>query len=201
MGEIRITDNVVIYNDIERGWIQGKTQPIWHKKVYHMWIDTWRRIYGDIRYFGSLIHPSFKYLSNYMKWIESQPRFKEFCNTCDNTKWSVDKDSKYLGNKNYYPEYMTLMLGSDNSRESITRNGNPMLKEEYVRKFMKPVIGIPLDKTKKIILTLGRNDVSKYGFNPCNVSNCLAKRYKFHKDYKWYRVTYKHNKTYRIKGE
>ena len=190
MKGINITDGVVIYNDMERGWFRGKTQPLWHRTVYHMWMDMWRRVYSNVHYFGSLIDPSFKYLSSYVKWIQSQPRFEEFCATCNTTKWSIDKDAKYLGNRDYYPEYMTLMLGSENSKEAINRNGTPMPKQ--------PVIGIPLDKTKKIILAIGRNDISNYGFDPSHVRKCLNKKRKSHKDYKWFRVGYKHNKKYRV---
>ena len=191
MSEIHITDEVVIYNDMGRGWAKGKMQPLWHRKVYHMWKDTWRRVYKNKYWFGSLIHPPFKYLSNYVKWIEEQPNFDEFCKTCDKVRWSVDKDSKYEGNKNYYPEYMTLMTCSENCKEKNNRNGNPIPKQS--------VIGIPLDNANKIILATSTKDVVKYGFDQCHISNCLAKTYKSHKRYKWFRVRYKHNKVYRIK--
>lgn len=191
MREYHITDNVAIFNDMPRGWITGKHRPYWHKKVYDMWRHTWERLYDNIYYFGSLIHPSFKYFSNYVKWIESQPRFEDFCSTCDTTSWSVDKDSKYLGNKNYYPEYMTLMLKSENTRERNNRNGNPNPKQS--------VLGVPLDYTNKIILTLSIKDVSNHEFHIGNVGSCIRKERKTHKGYKWYKVNYKHNKYLRIK--
>ena len=190
MKEIRITDDIVIYNDMERGWIAGKYQPLWHRKVYDIWRSMWKRVYTELYWFGSLIHPSFKYLTNYVKWLESQPRFEEFCTTCNTISWSVDKDAKCLGNKNYYPEYMTLMTKSENCTEKNNRNGNPSLKR------IIPVIGIPLDDTKKIILVASIKDVSNYGFDSGNVSRCIAKKknHKSHKGYKWYKVNYKHNK-------
>lgn len=191
MKEIYITDTVVIYNDMEKGWSQGKYQPRWHKKVYMMWWRMWRRVYGEVHWFGSLIHPSFKYLSNYVKWVEAQPRFDEFCKTCDITHWSVDKDLKYVGNKNYYPEYMSLMLLSENVSESINRNGTPKPKQS--------VLGIPLDNANKIIITLTMKDVTNYGFNPGGVSSCARKKIKSHKGYKWYKLNYKHNKHFRVK--
>ena len=193
MKGIYITDDVVIYNDMEIGWSQGKYQPRWHHKVYDMWRDTWRRVYGHINYFGSLIHPSFKYLSNYVKWIEEQPRFNEFCKTCNKTMWSIDKDLKYPNNRYYYPEYMTLTTQSENTKERINRNGSPN------RTPKKPVIGIPLDVMNKIVFTISIKDVRKYGFDKGNVSKCLSKIYKTHKGYKWYKLSYRHNKKYRIK--
>lgn len=191
MKGINITDKAIIYNDMPRGWTSIKYQPRWHKKVYQMWRDMWDRVYTRLYWFGSLIHPSFKYLSNYINWIESQPRFEEFCNTCDRVRWSVDKDAKYLGNKNYYPEYMTLMTVSENTIEVINRKDNPKSKQ--------PVIGISLDKTKKIILTKSTLDVINYGFIRRHVSSCLNKKRKTHKGYKWLRLSYSHNKMYRLK--
>ena len=200
-----ITNDVVIYNDMERGWVRGKYQPKWHKKVYDMWKNMWKRVYTELHWFGSLIHPSFQYLSKYVKWIEFQPRFEEFCKTCDTTMWSIDKDSKHLGNRYYYPEYMTLTTQSENTRERNIRNGHPMLKKEYAsksgRKRMKPVIGIPLGITDKTILVLSTRGVAKYGFHPGNVSECLTKKRKSHNGYKWLKVNYKHNRKYRIGGD
>ena len=201
MSEIYVTDEVIIYNDMNYGWAKGKNQPLWHSRVYMMWKGMWRRAYTEIYWFGSLIYPSFQYLSNFVTWIESQPNFDNFCSTCDRVRWSIDKDAKCPGNRNYYPEYMSLMLGSDNSKERINRKGNPSHNKEYVckssRKRMKPVLGIPLDKVNKIILTTSNKDVVKYGFDPSHISKCLTKKYKSHKDYKWYRVNYKHDKIYR----
>ena len=191
MKEYNITDEVIIYNDMPRGWSQGKHQPLWHHKVYDMWRCMWGRVYTDIHWFGSLIDPNFQYLSNYVKWIELQPRFDEFCSTCSKTKWSIDKDSKYLGNRDYYPEYMTLMTQSDNSKEAINRNGTRIPKQ--------PVIGIPLDVDKKIILTLSMKDVTNYGFSQGNVGSCIKKKFRQHKGYKWYKLNYKHDKKYRVK--
>ena len=193
MKEYRITDKAIIYNDMPRGWVRGKMQPSWHRKVYDMWRLMWRRVYGSIHWFGSLTHPSFQYLSNYVKWIESQPRFNDFCATCDKVRWSVDKDSKHPGNRYYYPEYITLMTQSENCIECINRNGTSKPKQ--------PVVGIPLDDTKKIILTISQKDVTKYGFDLGNVNRCLNKKQKSHKDYKWLRVNYKHNKKFRIKWQ
>ncbi len=195
MGEIYITNNVVIYNDMEKGWVRGKYQPFWHDKVYYMWRHMWKRVYGDIHYFGSLIHPSFKYLSNYVDWIKTQPNFDDFCKTCDRVRWGIDKDSKCLGNKNYYPEYMTLMTQSNNCRERNNRNGNPFLNRK------KPILGVSLDNAKKIILAMSTKDVWNYGFDPSSVGKCAKNKWKSYKGYKWFRVNYKHNKTYRIKGE
>ena len=191
MKEYNITDEVIIYNDMERGWSQGKDQPLWHHKVYDMWRCMWGRVYTNVYWFGSLIHPSFKYLSNYVAWVESQPNFDDFCSTCDKIRWSIDKDAKYPGNKNYYPEYMTLITQSENCQERNNRKGSAKPKQA--------VLGIPLDDVKKIFLTSSMQDVSNYGFNQGAVSNCIKKKFRQHKGYKWYKLSYKHDKKYRIK--
>ena len=196
MKEYHITDDVVIYNDMGRGWAKGKNQPLWHRKVYNMWRQMWKRVYVDVHWFGSLIHPSFKYLSNYLDWIESQPSFEDFCTTCGTIMWSIDKDSKCPGNRDYYPEYMTLMPHSDNAKEEYNRNGIPNSTPTP----KKPVLGVPLDRAKKVILTISNNEVSNYGFHCGAVSRCASKKLKFHKGYKWYKINYKHNRKYRIKG-
>ena len=83
------------------------------------------------------------------------------------------------------------MTQSENCIECINRNGTSKPKQ--------PVVGIPLDDTKKIILTISQKDVTKYGFDLGNVNRCLNKKQKSHKGYKWLRVNYKHNKKFRIK--
>ena len=48
MTEIFITDTIIIYNDMERGWVRGKTQPLWHRTVYDMWKKMWVRVYTRV---------------------------------------------------------------------------------------------------------------------------------------------------------
>lgn len=173
-----------IINDMPRGWSQGKDSPLWHRKVYDMWRDMWRRVYSRIHWFGCLIHPDFKYLSNFVEWIMNQPQFEEFCNTCDKISWSVDKDIKDLNNRNYYPEFMTLTTQSENSKERINRCGNSFKKDAI------SVIGIKHDS---IILLNSTLDGKARGFGQSNISKCINKKRKTHKGYKWYRINYKHN--------
>lgn len=188
MSELHITDEVTIYNDMPKGWKRGKDQPTWHKKVYDMWRHMWARVYTRPDWFGCLIHPSFKYLSNYVGFIMSEPRFEEFTLTCDKVSWTIDKDAKDPNNRNYYPEYMTLCTKSENTQERNSRRGNPNPKV--------PIIGI---KGDSVILLKSMFDGDAKRFNNGNISLCLNKKRKTHKGYKWYKVNYKHNKTYRIK--
>ena len=133
--------------------------------------------------FGSLIHPDYKYLSNYVEFIEFQSSFTEFCETCDNTIWTIDKDGECPCNRNYYPEYMTLTTMSENFKERNKRKGSPFLDKNNLLKasiqnkknLSKSVLGI---KNNKIILLFSINDSKLLGFNPSTLCNCLKGRQK-----------------------
>ncbi len=176
-----------MFNDMPRGWITGKDQPLWHRRVYGMWKRMWDRVTNvDGEYYENYkdckIHEDFKYLSNYVDWIIQEPRFEEFCNTCDTISWSVDKDAKQSDNRNYYPECMTLTTNSENVKEMLARKGTRIPKI--------PVIGI---KDNSMALLKSMSDGDNRGFNRGNIYSCINKRLKTHKGYKWYKVNYKHN--------
>ena len=177
-----------IINNMPKGWYRGEDQPLWHQKVYHMWKHMWSRVYTELNWFGCLIHPDFKYLSNYVDWIMQEPRFEEFCNTCDKVMWSVDKDMKVPNNRNYYPECMTLTTRIENSEECIKRRGNP-----------NPNIPVIAINSSKVLLFKSTRDARNKGFTQSTVSQCVNKKHKSHKGYKWYKVNYSCNKVYRLK--
>lgn len=190
-----------IYNDMYRGWIRGKYQPFWHLKVYDMWKGMWDRVYNNVYYFGSLIHPSFKYLSNFVDWIESQLNFEDFCETCDKTKWTIDKDSVHEDNRDYYPEYMTLVTQSVNTIERNNRKGNPMYgKYGKNNPTSKSVICIT---TKRIFFSIN-DGANYYRLKGGNITNCCQGKKKSAgklngKKLVWRYLVWKHDKIYRIK--
>ena len=117
-----VLDDLGMINDMPKGWVRGKNQPLWHHKVYSMWRQMWSRVTSvdskDYKYYKDCkIYDNFSYLSNYVKWIESQPRFEEFTQTCYKVSWCIDKDSKNSNNRNYFPECMTLTTQSENTKE------------------------------------------------------------------------------------
>ena len=174
--------------DMPRGWATGKGQPIWHKKVRTMWRSMWRRCYDPTskdykKYKDVAIADEFKVFSNYLKWIESQPRFEEFCLTCHKISWNIDKDLK--GTRQYFPEYMTLCTKKENIGEMNSRTKR------------RPVIGI---KGNSIILLNSTLEAYDKGFDQGNISRCLKNPKSTHYGYKWRYISYKHNKIYRIKG-
>ena len=180
-----------ITNDMPYGWVRGVTQPLWHKRVYKMWTHMWCRIYinpsnKDYEYYkNSKGYEPFRYLSNYVEWIMQEPRFEEFCNTCENIKWCIDKDGKCLGNKCYYPQYMTLTTFVENSRESLERNGNPFIYNNPAKKQRRPIIGVGMNS---IIVFESIMDAEHYGVckSRSKLIDCLKGRTRMYKKYKWY---------------
>lgn len=179
-----------INNDMPRGWIYGKGQPIWHRKVYSMWRGLWGRVYDSQYYFGSLVYPEFIYLSEFVKWIETQPRFDEFCSTCFDIIWCIDKDIIDSSNRNYYPQYMSLITQSENSHERNSRlsdfsylhSKDTINKSAQSRK--RPIMGINIDDGTIIIFN-SRNEAKSLGFNTGSISKCLNGIQSSHKGYKW----------------
>lgn len=185
--------------DVERGW---KRATSWNYQIYNMWRSMWYRCYDVSNisykyYIDSIIHDDFRYLSNFIKWIETQPTFLEF--KANPKGWSVDKDMKVIGNKNYYPEFMSLVTRSENSKDVCTRNPAWHSKDSRAKaskSSLKPIIGIH-KKDSKILLFKSTKEATEKGFTDTCISNCLNRRQKSSKGYKWYYINYKHNKVYR----
>ena len=177
MKSIVISNNCIIYNDMPYGWVTGKNQPLWHSRVYSMWRHMWQRVYKDIDWFGSLILPRFAYLSEYVSFIESQSTFELFKTTCHEVRWSIDKDMKCSGNRNYYPEFMTLCTISDNTKELMNR-------EDYKLSPKMSIIGINIDNNL-IILLNSISSSAQFGFNPSAISRCCRGKKPQYKGYIW----------------
>ncbi len=173
-----------IINDMPRGWVSGKSAPKWHYKVYRMWADMWRRVKNDSNesyktWNNCLVFDDFKYLSNFVKWIESQFNFQEFCNTCNKVKWSLDKDIKNPNNRNYFPECMMLITSDKNTLERLDRLGNPKPKQ--------PIKGISI-LDGSIITFDSLKEASQNGFHAGAISRCINGKLNSHKNYKWSRL-------------
>ena len=143
------------------------------------------------------------YLSNFVNWVESQPSYSNFQS---NPKgWSIDKDIIRPNNRIYCYQFCILTTVSENSIDVNKRKPNykamhtksSRLKASNSRRVS--VIGISLVNNQKF-LCLGINSIEDYGFCLSCVRSCLNKQRKTHRGYRWYKVNYKHNKIYRIKG-
>lgn len=196
-----------IKNDMPRGWISGKGQPLWHEKAYIMWVHMHDRVKNPENgmhylYKDSKILEDFNFFSKYIEWLGSTSSFDEFCSTCHEICWSVDKDMKVKGNKNYYPEFMSLVPRDINSNDVFNRKGNPMKNSSTSNKSAKsrrkPIIGV---SSKSILIFNSGKDATKFGFKSGSISNCCQGYTKTHGGYKWRFLCYKHNKTYRIKED
>ena len=201
------------YN-MPRGW---KNKEVWRDKVYRMWKDMWRRCYDPESrayrlYIESIIHDDFRLFSNFLNWIQAQPRFEDFKNTCHEVTWNIDKDVICPGNRHYFPEYMTLCLGSENSKEvnhrcqsykymhtdearkKTSQNYKYMHTDEARAKAYKklkkfPILGINIDDNT-ILIFKTISDVKFIDFDPSAIrnccKNCYGKKKNLYKNYKWY---------------
>jgi len=82
--------------------VNGKQKLIWICPYYNKWMGILERCSFDYHlkhptYFGCDLHKDWKYLSNFIKWVDSQP----------NRNWQncePDKDLLSKGNKYYAPD-------------------------------------------------------------------------------------------------
>lgn len=83
--------------------VNGKLKQVWTCPYYKKWIKMLERCLGAKfqekfpTYNGCTVEEDWKYLSNFIEWVDEQPN-KDWQN-CD-----LDKDSLYSGNKHYGPE-------------------------------------------------------------------------------------------------
>ena len=178
MTTIHITDECEIYNDMPRGWVKGKDQPKWHKSLYNRWIGMWRRCKNPrderYKYYKDVhIDESFRYLSNYIDIVTHLKNFDLLIN--NPSLYAIDKDLK---DREYSPSSLTIITMSANSKEVFDRCGNPIPK--------KPIIGIPVDNSKQVLVYKSLCDAEKDAFKNSSISECCRGKKKTHKGYKWF---------------
>lgn len=83
--------------------VEGKKKIVWRCPYYVKWASMIKRCFcpkhhaKQLTYKGCTIAEDWKYLSNFIKWVDSQP----------NRDWEnceLDKDILFEGNKHYSPE-------------------------------------------------------------------------------------------------
>lgn len=189
MREIRITDDCIIYNDMDDGWITGKNQPKWHESLYKRWRNMWSRCNNPehpkyTNYKNCIIDSKYRLLSNYVHDIMLLDNFDKLCE--NPSKWEIDKDIKDPNNRCYFFEHLSITSKYTNRQERNNRCGNPSPK--------KYIIAI---STNKVFLFKSLSDVRKYKISRKVVSKCLSKEKDSYKGYEWHYINYKHNKRYR----
>ena len=160
---------------------------LWKLKTFRMWKNMWCRVTDPSNisysnYKDCKIHDKFRIFSNFLKWLEKEPRFEEFCSTCHEVRWCIDKDIKCPGNRNYYPEFMTLTTQSENCRDRNSR-----FNYSNSNHAKKSIIGVSLKDNSMIVFDAISHTVQS-GFHSSNIIACLKGDRKSHKGYKWFYI-------------
>lgn len=169
-------------NDMFWGWTSLSKG---NRAIYNMWEKMFYRCYNkeflseNPNYKGCSVCDEWFYLSNFIKWIESQPSYTLFLES--QKGYCIDKDTILDGNKLYCPEYCTLMTVSYNTKASHIHS--PRVFKNPTPK--KPIIGINI-KDNSILLFKSLSDAKENGFNPSNIISCIKGRLKSSKGYKWF---------------
>jgi hypothetical protein len=106
----------VVQERVTIGYVNGKQRQeiVWVCPYYAKWYDVLRRCYSRSfqdkypTYVGCSVDPDWLYLSNFIKWVDSQP----------NRDWQnchIDKDFLIEGNKHYGPSTCVFISGSLNN--------------------------------------------------------------------------------------
>lgn len=173
--------------DLPYDWVN---ETRWHRVAYDMWKDMWRRVYTHKNYFGCLIQEDYKYLSNFIRDLQLLDNFDNFKQ--NPRGWSIDKDIKIKGNRDYYFNSISLVTRKDNSKDVGERNLEKYGSLSNLKRI--PVMGF---NDNKVLLFRYIRESSFYGFDPSTICKCLKYSRKFYKGYKWVRINYNHNKQFR----
>lgn len=161
-------------NDMPLGW-RLEAPP--NKVIYEMWRGMLRRCYSDYKYWNDCtVCREFHLLSNFVKWIESEPNYPLLVEDPGYHKWTIDKDGIIPGNKEYAPGKIRLITNSDNVRERNQRMGVPSKK-------LKSLVGIS-KKGDTILYYRSCKEASDDGFT--FASGVEKGYYKYCKGYKWF---------------
>lgn len=183
-------DTIGAINDMPRGWKSSKVSNI---KIYSMWYHMLDRCHctpkdRNYRWYKDVTcDKDFYYLSNFVKWIEKEPRYQEFCETCESIRWCIDKDGLIKGNKEYTYDKIQLIPHSDNVKlldfKAIAQTDGYKNKHKNHR----PVIGINVNDNSIIEYRFLSECISD-GFDPSNITKCCngKRKSKIHKGYKWF---------------
>jgi len=113
--------NDVDYNVYKTEMVNSKQKNVWTCPYYTKWCSILRRCFDPKyqekwpTYKGCTVSEEWKYLSDFIKWVDSQPN-KDWKN------FDADKDFLSIGNKHYSPE--TVVFLSNKVNHFITDRGN-----------------------------------------------------------------------------
>lgn len=166
--------------DIEYQWLRDED---WRRIIYEKWTKMWSRVNNNSFYKDCSICNEYIRLSNYFYDFMKLDNFDLFK---ENPKgWSIDKDIKIPGNREYKFEALSLVTISENSKERLVRCGNPFIDNNPSINKRKSVIGIHKDNGSIIIFNILTN-ARKLGLNPSHIRSCCVGNRNTHGGYKWY---------------
>ena len=120
--------NDVDYEVYKYEVVNGKKKVVWVCPYYQKWKDTLKRCFDSKHqekyptYKGCTVTEDWKYLSNFIKWVNKQPN-KDWVNC------QPDKDILVNGNKHYSPETVVFISNLLNSfiTDSLGTRGGCMI--------------------------------------------------------------------------
>ena len=148
-------------------------------REYVLWSHMLQRCYSD------KLHeerPTYKDCTVCDRWLifanflEDLPLIEGYELWINNNGYCLDKDIKGNSSKIYSLETCCFVSRSDNTKESVRRNGT--------RISPKKVMAISLTE-KKVIIFQSMTQAEKLGFNHGAIYRCCRGKLKTHKGYKW----------------
>ena len=125
--------NDVDYNVYITEVVNGKRKNVWVCPYYRKWVKILERCFcpkyqtKKLTYKGCTICEEWKYLSDFIKWVDSQPN-EDWIN-CE-----PDKDFLSVGNKHYSPETVVFISGKVNQfiKDKGNDRGNYMIGVDFI---------------------------------------------------------------------
>ena len=162
-------------NDLYRGWRTESRENLW---LYQCWHDMFVRVNKNEKYINVTIEEDFYYLSNYVEYIKSLPRY-EIAKEQYFNQWTVDKDISGMSHYGY--DTICLMTQSEQNIERNERCGCPgVVKSKRIR-------GININDDTDIIYYNSTRDAEKDSFDHSHIAKCCNGKTKtgIHKGYCW----------------
>lgn len=162
-------------NDLYIGWRVESRENMW---LYQCWYDMFVRVYTNDKYANVTIEEDFYYLSKYIEYIKSLPRY-EIAKEQDFKQWTIDKDISGMSHYGY--NTICLMTQYEQNIERNERCGYPG------KSLSKRVQGININDDSDIIYYNSTREAEKDGFDHSCIAKCCNGKIKsgIYKGYRW----------------